>query len=80
MRDLYEVLGVPRNATDEDIKKAYRRLAREYHPDSAGHSGDEELFKEVSQAYEVLSSPDKRALYDRGFDPIPGFTSMPNPR
>lgn len=69
MRDFYEVLGVKRNATDEEIKRAYRKLAREHHPDSAGEGGDGEYFKEVSQAYEVLSTPEKRALYDRGFDP-----------
>ena len=78
MKDLYGVLGVPRGASDEEIKKAYRRLAREHHPDSAGVDGDEERFKEVSQAYEVLSNPDKRAMYDRGIDPNargggPGF-------
>jgi len=69
VKDYYRVLGIPRNATDDDIKRAYRRLAREHHPDSAGHNGDEERFKEVSQAYEVLSNADKRALYDRGVDP-----------
>lgn len=69
MKDFYEVLGVRRNATDEEIKRAYRRLAREHHPDAAGEDGDQEFFKEVSQAYEVLSTPEKRALYDRGFDP-----------
>jgi len=69
VRDLYETLGVSKDATQDQIKKAYRRLAREHHPDSSGVDGDEERFKEVSQAYEVLSTPDKRALYDRGFDP-----------
>lgn len=65
-RDLYEVLGVPREASVAEIKKAYRRLAMEFHPDRNG--GDklaEERFKEATEAYEVLSHPDKRAQYDR---------------
>src|SRR5262245_13410106 len=65
-RDLYEVLGVARNATDGDLKKAYRQLALQFHPDrNAGDKEAEERFKEVSQAYAVLSDPDKRAQYDR---------------
>jgi molecular chaperone DnaJ len=63
MRDYYEVLGVPRDAAPEDIKKAYRRLAHKYHPDKAG--GDEARFKEVNEAYQVLSDVRKRAEYDR---------------
>ena len=64
--DFYEVLGVPRTASADDIKKAYRRLAREFHPDT--NPDDEEAerrFKEIANAYEVLSDPDKRAQYDR---------------
>ena len=63
-RDLYEVLGVTRNASQDDIKKAYRRLAREHHPDVNGHPASEERFKEVTGAYEILSDPEKRARYD----------------
>lgn len=69
MNDYYAVLGVPRHATEADIKAAYRKLARELHPDSGHAGGDEERFKAVSQAYEVLSNSEKRSLYDRGVDP-----------
>jgi molecular chaperone DnaJ len=63
--DLYEVLGVPRSASPEEIKKAYRRLARQYHPDVNRDDGAEERFKEINAAYEVLSDEEKRARYDR---------------
>lgn len=63
-RDLYEVLGVLRDASEEDIKKAYRRLAREHHPDVSDHVEAEDRFKEVAGAYEILSDPEKRARYD----------------
>lgn len=63
MKDYYDVLGVPRNASKDDIKKAYRRLAHQFHPDKGG--GDEKKFKEVNEAYQVLSSDEKRAQYDR---------------
>jgi molecular chaperone DnaJ len=64
-RDYYEVLGVPRNARDADIKKAYRQQARLYHPDVNKAEDAEERFKEINEAYEVLSDEPKRAAYDR---------------
>jgi curved DNA-binding protein len=65
-RDYYEVLGVARDATAEDIKKAYRKLARKHHPDvNPGDKGAEAKFKETQQAYDILSDAEKRSLYDR---------------
>src|SRR3954447_20526156 len=64
-RDYYEVLGVPRSAQDTEIKKAFRRLARELHPDVNAHAPEaEEKFKEAAEAYEVLSDAERRRLYD----------------
>src|SRR5450755_3244863 len=72
--DYYKVLGVGKNASDEEIKKAYRKLARKYHPDrNSGDKQAEERFKEISQANDVLSDPDKRKAYDRGTGPLGGF-------
>jgi len=78
-RDYYDVLGLAKNATDDDIKKAYRKLAMKYHPDrnqGDGAKKAEESFKEAKEAYEMLSDPDKRAAYDQyghaGVDPNAG--------
>ncbi len=65
-KDYYSILGVPRNATDEEIKKAYKQLAMKYHPDRNPNDKEaEERFKEINEAYSVLSNPEKRAQYDR---------------
>jgi molecular chaperone DnaJ len=65
-RDYYEVLGVSREATQDEVKRAYRRLAHQHHPDkNAGDEAAEERFKQISEAYEVLGNPDKREAYDR---------------
>ena len=64
-RDYYEVLGVGRDASDKDIKSAFRRLARELHPDVSDHPEAQERFREAAEAYEVLSKPETRELYDR---------------
>jgi molecular chaperone DnaJ len=64
-RDYYEVLGISRDATEEEIKKAFRKLAFQYHPDRNREDGATEKFKEINEAYEVLSDADKRAAYDR---------------
>ena len=64
--DPYKTLGVDKKASQDEIKKAYRKLARQYHPDTNKDAGAEERFKEVSEAYDVLSDPEKRKKYDRG--------------
>jgi len=84
-RDYYEILGVSRNATDSEIKSAYRKLAVKYHPDkNPGNKEAEEKFKEIQEAYSVLSNPEKRAHYDRfghsegiGGQGFGGFADIP---
>ena len=91
-RDYYEVLGVSRDASEEEIKKAYRRLARKYHPDVNKSEGAEERFKEINEAYAVLGDQERRAKYDQfghaafeggadqggfgGFGGFPGFEDL----
>src|SRR5258705_13238378 len=80
-KDYYAVLGISRTASDEEIKKAFRKLARQHHPDVAkDKKAAEEKFKEINEAYEVLSDPEKRKKYDQygsrwkeGFEPPPGW-------
>ena len=87
-RDYYQILGVARDASAEDIKKAYRRLARKYHSDVSKETGAEDRFKEVAEAYEVLRDTQKRTAYDQlghnwragqEFRPPPGWKSGPAP-
>src|SRR4051812_50027190 len=83
-RDPYEVLGVSRDAEDGQIKKSFRRLARELHPDVNSAETAEEDFKEAAEAYEILSDPERRAAYDRygleglrpGGHPPPGLSGL----
>ncbi|WP_019146133.1 molecular chaperone DnaJ [Aeromicrobium massiliense] len=71
-QDYYDLLGVSRDASDADIKKAYRKLARQYHPDVNDSPDAADTFKDIGTAYEVLSDPQKRATYDRGGNPMGG--------
>lgn len=78
-KDYYQILGVGRDASQDDIKKAYRRLARKYHPDVSKEKGAEEKFKELGEAYEVLKDPEKRAAYDQLGSYRPGQDFRPPP-
>ncbi|MDN5317842.1 MAG: molecular chaperone DnaJ, partial [Thermoanaerobacterium sp.] len=65
-KDYYAILGLDRNASDDDIKKAYRTLAKKYHPDlNPGNKEAEQKFKEINEAYQILSDPQKKAQYDQ---------------
>jgi curved DNA-binding protein len=84
-KDYYEVLNVPRSATQEDIQRAYRKLARKYHPDVSKEAGAEDKFKEINEAHEVLKDPEKRKKYDelgpswqagQDFRPPPGWETQ----
>jgi molecular chaperone DnaJ len=79
-RDYYEVLGVGRSASDDELKKAYRRLARQYHPDVNQEADANSRFKEINEAYEILRDPQKRAAYDRfghaGISPNGGLSDF----
>ena len=63
-RDYYDILGVPRGASDADIKRAFRRLAQQWHPDVSTAAGADDRFKEINEAYQVLSDPQRRQAYD----------------
>jgi len=78
-KDYYATLGLKRDATPEDIKRVYRKLARKYHPDVSKEKGAEEKFKEVGEAYEVLKDPEKRAAYDQLGHYTPGQDFRPPP-
>lgn len=69
-RDYYGLLGVDKNATDQELKRAYRKLARELHPDVNPDEAAQAKFKEISTAYEVLTDPEKRRIVDLGGDPL----------
>jgi len=79
-KDYYKTLGLERDATQDEIKRAYRKLARKYHPDVNQDAGAEDQFKEVGEAYEVLKDPEKRTAYDQlGRGPRPGEQFQPPP-
>src|SRR4051794_31686736 len=78
-KDYYAILGVPRDASAEDIKKAYRKLARKYHPDVSKEPDAEARFKETAEAYNTLKDPEKRAAYDQLGQQRPGEEFQPPP-
>ena len=78
-RDYYEALGVPREASEDELKSAFRKKARQYHPDVSDAPDAEERFKEINEAYAALSDPDQRAAYDRyGHAGLNGMGGMPD--
>ncbi|HEV8107380.1 MAG TPA: DnaJ domain-containing protein, partial [Burkholderiales bacterium] len=80
-KDYYKILGVPRTASEDEVKKAYRKLARKYHPDVSKETDAKEKFQEVSEAYETLRDKEKRAAYDSlgsGFRPGQDFRPPPD--
>jgi curved DNA-binding protein CbpA len=80
VKDYYAILGVSSAATEAEIKKAFRKLAVQYHPDKNAHTGAKDLFQEVNEAYDILSDPDKRALYDsRRSNPFVAILTEPEP-
>ncbi|MCY2931979.1 MAG: DnaJ domain-containing protein, partial [Planctomycetota bacterium] len=78
-RDYYEILGVPRTATKDQIRSSYRKLARKYHPDANKEAGATAKFKEATEAYEILSDPAKRKTYDQFGHAGPGGAGGPGP-
>ena len=80
MKDLYSILNVSKSSNDNEIKKAYKKLAFQYHPDKNKSKDSEIKFKEISEAYEILTNPDKRRMYDNfGYDAISGDLPPINP-
>lgn len=78
-KDYYKVLEIPRNATEQEIKKAYRKMALKYHPDKNKSPGAEEKFKDIAEAYEVLSDPQKREVFDKyGEEGLKGAPRQPS--
>ena len=73
-KNYYNTLGIERHSSEDEVKKAYRKLALKYHPDKNKQPGAEERFKEIAEAYEVLSDPDKRAAFDRYGDSAGGHS------
>ena len=78
-KDYYAILGVPRTASADEIKKAYRKLAKQYHPDVSKEKNAEERFKEINEAHQTLSDPEKKAAYDQLGQYKPGEEMRPPP-